>query len=367
MGVTELLSRLVRINSVNPEWGGPGEGEIAAWVKRFFEERNIETLVREILPGRPNVIARIPGRNPERRVVLEAHMDTVTAAGMTIPPFEPELRDGKLYGRGSVDVKAGLAAMMHAVSRIDSPPPCEIWLAAVIDEEHYYRGVLGLLEDLPGAEAAIVAEPTENRIVRANKGVLRFRIHARGKAAHSAMPHLGKNAIDEMAQVLLRLKKLHESLGRFRHPLVGSSTGSVGLIEGGTQVNIVPERCVITVDRRMIPGESASAILEEYRGLLADLDAELEAPYLVDEAMETPEAAAVVQTARRALGRLGGEPDTIGVPYGCDVTKLSRAGVPGIIFGPGSIDRAHTAAEYVEIDQLEAAALFYEAFIREFE
>jgi len=153
MSVIDTLAGLVRINSINPEWQGPGERAMADAVREFFEQAGIETWEVEVLPGRPNVLARLPGRDATRRVVLEVHTDTVSVADMTIPPFEPEIRDGRLYGRGACDVKAGLAAMMHAVRDIHESgevPPCEVIFAAVIDEEHAYRGVLGSL-DSPGA------------------------------------------------------------------------------------------------------------------------------------------------------------------------------------------------------------------------
>src|SRR5580692_12117841 len=159
----ETLTALVHINSVNCSYeGGPGEREIATWIRRFFEQRGIEVWEQEVFPGRPNVIARLPGRDPTRRVILEAHTDTVSVKGMTIPPFEPRVEDGKMYGRGSCDTKAGLAAMMHAVAGLHADgiqPPCEVWLAAVVDEEFSYRGVVKLCEGL-GGQAAIVAEPT---------------------------------------------------------------------------------------------------------------------------------------------------------------------------------------------------------------
>src|SRR5437870_7335637 len=159
--VIQTLADLVRINSVNSFYeGGAGEREIATWVRRFFEQRGIAVWEQEVFPDRPNVIARLPGRDPSRRVILEAHMDTVSVQGMSIPPFEPRVEDGKLYGRGSCDTKGGLAAMMHAVASLNEDgiqPPCEVWLAAAVDEEFSYRGVVKLCESLT-AQAALVAE-----------------------------------------------------------------------------------------------------------------------------------------------------------------------------------------------------------------
>ncbi len=372
----ESLSALVRIDSVNPEWGGPGEGRIAAHVEAFFAESGVPVAREEVLPGRPNVIARLPGRDGSRSVLLEAHLDTVSVADMTIPSFEPECRDGRLYGRGACDVKAGLAAMMHAVRDLwvaGEAPPCDVIFAAVIDEEHHYRGVTALIETLrrsgdPLPVAAIVAEPTELRLVRANKGVLRFRVRTRGRSAHSSKPHLGSNAIVAMAPVIEALARENDRLERaFVHPLLGPATLSIGLIEGGAQVNFVPERCVITLDRRLLPGEKGEEVLAGLDALLAPLEAEVERPaQLVDEAMETPAGASVVATASAVLAGMGEMADPVGVPFGCDVTKLSRAGIPGIIFGPGSIDQAHGAVEYVETSQVEKALDFYRRFLMEF-
>src|ERR1700761_5262653 len=163
MPLFDTLADLVRIESVNPAYGGPGEAEAARYVRRFFDQRGIETWEQEVFPGRPNVIARLPGRDPGRRIVLEAHTDTVSVQGMQIPPFEPRIENGRMYGRGSCDTKAGLAGMMHAVASLHEEgrqPPCEVWLAAVVDEEHTYRGVVSLCEGLTG-DAALVAEPTD--------------------------------------------------------------------------------------------------------------------------------------------------------------------------------------------------------------
>lgn len=366
MDLTELLSDLVRINSVNPEWGGPGEREIAIRVKRFFEDHRIEVEDHEVLPGRPNILARVPGKDSSRRVILEAHMDTVSADGMTIDPFDPAIRDGKLYGRGSVDVKAGLAAMMYAVANLNDPP-CDVWMAAVVDEEQAFQGVLDLIRQIPWAEAAIVAEPTSNRIVRATKGVLRWRINTRGTAAHSSKPHLGHNAIHEMAKVLLALEAFESSRSVEPHPLLGPPTLSVGTIEGGSQVNIVPDRCSINLDRRLLPGERVEEVIGAYEKVCHPYDCEFETPYLADEAMETEPDSPVVSRAALISEQLGLDTEAIGVPFGCDASKLSRIGIPSIVFGPGSIDQAHADVEFVALDQVETAARFYEAFCLSFE
>jgi acetylornithine deacetylase len=332
----------------------------------------MEVWEEEVFPGRPNVIARLPGRDPGRRLVLEAHTDTVSVKGMTIPPFEPLILDGKMYGRGSCDTKAGLATMMHAMASLKADgitPPCEVLLAAVVDEEFSYRGVVKLCESLK-ADAAIVAEPTEMRAVIATKGVLRCRIVVRGKSAHSSKPHLGVNAITHMARVIAAIEADNDRMAAVQHPLVGCGTCNVGVINGGVQVNFVPDICAIEIDRRLLPGERADDAVAHYRQLLqgiAGITAEVEEPLLlVDEALDTPVGSAVVQTASRVLREMGLNPDPCGVPFGCDASKLSRAGIPSIVFGPGSIDRAHTVDEYVELDQVEQALEFQRRFILSF-
>jgi acetylornithine deacetylase/succinyl-diaminopimelate desuccinylase family protein len=373
--VTDTLAELVRINSVNPAYGGPGEREIAGWVRRFFEERAIEVREEAVWPDRPNVIARLPGRDSTRRVILEAHLDTVSVQGMTIPPFEPRVAEGKLYGRGACDTKGGLAAMMHAVAEVKSRgiiPPCEIWLAAVVDEEFSYRGVVSLCAGLTG-QAAIVAEPTDLRAVIASKGVLRWRILVRGRSAHSGKPHLGVNAITHMARVVLALEEDHCRLADRAHPLLGPATCNVGVIHGGVQVNVVPDECIIEVDRRLLPGETADAVLAHYRNLLDELQArhpalqaEMEPPMLTDEALATPADSPVAQVARTVLKEMGRDDQLCGVPFGSDASKLSRQGIPSIVFGPGSIDHAHGAVEFVDVAEVQAAADFYRKFILRF-
>ncbi|MEK7787879.1 MAG: M20/M25/M40 family metallo-hydrolase, partial [Chloroflexota bacterium] len=224
------------------------------------------------------------------------------------------------------------------------------------------------------AAAAVVAEPTELRAVTTSKGVLRWRIRTRGRSAHSSKPHLGVNAVSHMARLVLALEEENLRLAGVVHPLLGPATVNVGVIHGGVQVNFVPDECVIEIDRRLLPGERVQGVLNHYAGMLAGLkarepafEAVMEPPMLVDEALETPVAAWVVQVASQVLGELRLDPVPVGVPYGSDASKLSRQGVPSIIFGPGSIDRAHAAVEYVECDQVLQAEEFYRRFMLRFE
>lgn len=378
----ETLADLIRINSVNAFYeGGPGEADVARYVERFFLEREIETWRQSVLEAhgtieaRSNVIARIPGHDSSRRIVLEAHMDTVSVQGMTIPPFEPKVQNGRMYGRGACDTKAGLAAMMHVLAHIQTSPikpPCDVLLAAVVDEEYSFRGVTRLCEDLK-AEAAIVAEPTDLRVAIASKGVLRWRILATGKAAHSSKSHLGINAIYHMARVVLAIEQDHAALARDPHPLLGPASCNVGKIAGGVQVNFVPDGCVIEIDRRLLPSESVSdvwihyeQILDGLKVIVPELDVRMEQPFLVDTAWMVDPSSSIVGVARHVSSELGLEDEPIGVPFGSDASKFGRAGIPTIIFGPGSIDQAHAAVEYIELKQVEQAFEFYRECSMEF-
>lgn len=374
--VLEILADLIRINSINLAYdNGRPEAECGDYVRRFFEGLGMETWEQEVAPGRPNRIARLPGAG-KGRVILEAHMDTASINGMTIPPFEPAVRDGKMYGRGSCDTKAGLAAMMDAVATLheqNQTPPCEVWLCAVSDEEFAFTGVSRLCQGLT-ADAAIVAEPTDLRCVIASKGVLRWRIRTRGKAAHSSKPHLGVNAIEHMAHVVLAIGAENAKLAAHTHPLLGPGTLNAGVIAGGVQVNFVPDGCAIEIDRRLLPGERVADVLAHHERMLSDLraripgfDAVQEEPMLADEALEPAADAKVAITAGRVLAAMGLDGTGAGVPYGSDASKLARIGIPSIIFGPGSIDQAHAAVEWVDCDQVVQAAEFHRRFLMEFQ
>jgi acetylornithine deacetylase len=371
MGLTAVrtLADLVGINSVNPAYAqGRPEAEIQAYVLDFFRQNGIPACEQPVMAGRANVIGKLPGRAPGKRIVFEAHSDTAGIEGMTVAPFTAEVRDGRLYGRGACDTKAGLAAMLHAIADLrhsGTAPEAEIWVVAAIDEEHSYRGVVRLLEGLQ-ADAAVVSEPTEMRLVVASKGCLRWRTVVCGKAAHSSKPHLGVSAIFGMARVLARLEADAGRLRAMSHPLVGSPTLSVGTIAGGSQVNIVPASCTIEIDRRLIPGEDPPQVFADYRQLIAelreqhpDLDVSLQPPDLEDWPLQTEIKSTLAEIGREVLRRHGLNGDPAGVDFGSDASKFAQAGVPSVILGPGSIDQAHTADEFVNLEELEKAFLVY--------
>ena len=380
--LSSTLADLIRINSINAFYDdGPGEAEIARYVETFFANRGIETWRQRVIDAngaieaRSNVIARLPGVDSSQRIVLEAHMDTVSVQGMTIPPFEPRVDGGLMFGRGSCDTKAGLAGMMHAVADLKEEgtvPPCDVLLAAVVDEEFSFQGVTMLCKELK-ANAAIVAEPTDLRVAIASKGVLRWRIHAQGKSAHSSKVHLGTNAIYHMARVVLAFEQDHAALSIAPHALLGAASCNVGKIAGGVQVNFVPDSCVIEIDRRLLPTESVPEVWKHYEHLIdrlkrevPEMEVRMEEPMLLDDAWTVDPTSAIVQAAQNVLSGMGENDQPIGVPFGSDASKLGRAGIPTIIFGPGSIDQAHAAVEYIDLQQVARASEFYRRCVLKF-
>jgi len=362
----KLLADLVALPSVNPGGravSGPGynEREVVNYIEAFLQQAGIDCERQEVLPDRENVLAVVEGRDPNRTLFLQSHTDTVAVEGMTIEPFQPVIRDGKLYGRGACDAKGQLAAMLTALVRVArrGRPPTNVAVIAGCEEEYRFRGVLKLVESGFRATAGVVGEPTELNLVIAHKGTVRWSLRTRGVAAHSSHPHLGRNAIYGMARIISALERYAEALQhRPAHPLVGPPTLSVTMISGGQQINVVPEECQITLDRRTIPGEDFEGVFADLRQYLREQveeEPEFE-PIIEDWSMEIPRDEPIVRRLEAIVRDVTGRtPEVGGVAYGTDASKFVRAGIPTVVFGAGSIRQAHTAAEYLELDQLEQA------------
>ncbi len=363
--VLQTLADLIRINSVNPHYAsGVPESEVMDYIEAFFGRRSINTWRQPVQPQRDNLIASIAGRDRTRKMIFEAHVDTVSVEGMTIAPFDPVLKNGRMYGRGACDTKSGLAGMMHAladVAQSATRPPCDVWFVATVDEEFAYRGVAEFCRDLEAATCAVavVAEPTEMQPIIASKGLIRWVIETTGVAAHSAKPQLGVNAITSMVHVLAALDHDNTQLSRRSHPLLGSATCSVGVIRGGIQVNLVPASCQVEVDRRLLPGETSDGVFQHYQAMIDQVMQEhpqvkaiMHPPMLTDLPLETPVDCAPVHELVRVLSDLGYQAKPAGMPFGSDASKFGAMGIPSLIFGPGSIDQAHTADEFVDCEQV---------------
>lgn len=376
--IVTLLSDLVAIESVNPAYKGGARGEVAVagYIANYLRGLNLEPTFQPVLGERANVLGHLRG-NGQATLIFEAHMDTVTLDPMP-DALTPRVNDGRLYGRGACDDKASLAAMLYALKLLQEHAAGEhadILLAAVVDEEVAYRGVLALVESKPNAQGAIVGEPTNLIPVVAHKGVVRFRIRTRGVAVHTSRLEQGNNAIYQMVEVIRALReKIEPRLPARSIPRLGAPTLSVSTIHGGLQVNIVPDECVIEIDRRTVPGETNEQVLREIDAVLDELrdreptfTIERLEPDLADFALDTPRGAKIAHTARAASELVRGDTEFGTAPYGTDASKLSElAHIPSIVLGPGDIAQAHTANEYVEIAQVVQAAEIYAQLACEF-
>lgn len=360
--VVELLQALVQIPSVNPE-GDPGvspggEEQLAHFVSDYLDHLGFETRLEEVETGRPNLIARAPGPDNRPRILLGPHLDTVGIVGMTIDPFAAEIADGKIHGRGTSDTKGSMAAMLWGL-RENAAKLAELPVA--VD----FIGFVGEESSQPGSrhfakhhaskyEFAIAGEPTSLEAVYCTKGCLWAIIGANGRATHASQPHLGENAI---LKLIDGIRDLHgpflDRLVESHHPVLGQSTMNVGVISGGTRANIVPDRATASLDIRTVPAlvqnKSAAEILAEFAGSLEIIHTAESPPMAMD-----PDHPWLVR-----LQKIIPDLTLTGAPWFSDAAHLSAAGLPSICLGPGSIDQAHTADEFITIADLEAGAQFF--------
>lgn len=361
--VEDIASALVRIPSVNPDGGDPGsphtgEAACAAWVEKFLRGCGAEVSLREVLPGRPNVVARFPSNQKNApRLLLAPHLDTVSVAGMTIDPFGGEIRDGRLWGRGATDTKGPMAAMLWALREARPILPSlshEIWFAGLVGEEAGQHGAKALAAQEP-FDFVIAGEPTSLHAVHAHKGSCWLHITARGRAVHASRPDSGDNAIYKISAAIDCLRRdILPLLSEKTDPVLGHSTLSVGTITGGTKVNIVPDHCECHVDIRLIPGMDPSFIPETLLARIPDLRITMRR----SEPLWTDPAHPLVQK----LGTLGSNP--VGAPWFCDAAIFASAGRPAIALGPGTIDDAHTADESILLSDLRGGADFFLRFLK---
>jgi acetylornithine deacetylase len=358
--LNDLLDQLVRIDSVNPSLipGAAGEAQLAQFVSDWLRKHGIGSILDEAAPGRFSVIARVPGSGGGRSLMLNAHLDTVGTGDMP-DALVPVVRDGRMYGRGTYDMKSGLAACMLALldaSRAELRG--DVILAAVADEEHASLGIQSVLRQVQ-ADAAIVTEPTSLQLCVAHKGFTWHEVTTVGRAAHGSRPDLGTDAIAHMGRVLGRLEDLQRELeSRPPHPLLGHASVHASLIQGGQELSSYPERCTLQVERRTLPGETLESIEAEWRALLAPLatDADFRAEQhviLVRGAFGVAEDASIVQTLHQQAEQvLGQAPAHIGLSFWMDAAFLAGAGIPTVVFGPHG-GGAHATEEWVDLASVE--------------
>jgi acetylornithine deacetylase len=351
----ELTERLVAIDSVNPTLveGAAGEAEIARFVASWLEEHGVAVELDDVVPGRPNVVGRVRGSGGGRTLLLNGHLDTVGLGGPDAG-VEPRVEGGRLYGRGSYDMKGSVAAMMVAAARAaELRLAGDLVVTLVADEEALSVGTERVAATV-GADAAIVVEPTDLRLAIAHRGFVWLDVETSGRAAHGSRYDLGEDAIVRMGSILVGLERLDQGLAeRPPHALLGRASVHASLIEGGTELSTYPDRCVVKVERRTLPGETVSAIEAELRALADGAEV---SPFFSREPLETPSDAPIVQLASRcAADVLGSAPELVGVPFWTDAALLAAAGIPTVVFGPRG-EGAHADVEWVELDDLERLA-----------
>jgi len=340
----QLTAALVAIDSVNPALvpGGAGEREIASFVAEWCEQHGLD--VEMLGDERPSIVATKRGSGGGRSLLLNGHLDTVGVAGMEAP-FEPRVTDGRLYGRGAYDMKGALAAILLAAT--DAPPlRGDVIVTLVADEELASIGTEAVVERVH-ADAAIVVEPTELCVAIAHRGFVGFELETAGVAAHGSRPDLGVDAIAKMGPILVALAELD---GRLQsgpsHPLVGSASLHASLITGGQELSSFPASCILTGERRTIPGETVEHVAQELRGIAGDAAA------LRIIAGRDPLTVQPDHPFVELVGRAAGVDGYAGAPFWTDAALIAGAGIPTVLFGPAG-EGAHAAVEWVELASLE--------------
>jgi acetylornithine deacetylase len=372
--VDTLLSDLVAIDSTNPDLvpGAAGEAEIAKYVAQWLEGAGLEVHIHESAPNRPNVVAIARGSGGGKTLLLNGHIDTVGAADMP-KALQPEVHNGCLYGRGAYDMKGGLTACMLAIAEAKKLKlRGDVILSAVVDEEYAGIGTMTITENYH-ADGAIVAEATHLQLIVAHRGFVWLDVETIGVAAHGSRPDLGVDAIMKMGPVLTGLETLHQSLQtRPPHPRLGHASLHASMIQGGREWSTYPERCVLSIERRTLPGETPELVKSEVEGIINPLkkaDPKFNAVVrtgLVRSPLETPEDAAIVQAVSAAGAHKLNHPlELTSVPYWTDAATLWNAGIPSVLFGPSG-SGAHAREEWVELDSVAACADVYLETARRF-
>jgi len=372
-----LTETLVRVDSRNPTLvpGAPGESGCAHVLAEVLGGWGFRLEWQEVVPGRANLIARIGTPDPGApSLMFNGHLDVVGVDGMDHPPFAPTVRDGNLYGRGSCDMKAGIAAMCVAAwQAAQQPLRGEIVVAAVIDEEFESLGTRALLDRGTRADIAVVTEPTRLAICPAHRGFVWLEFTCTGRAAHGSRYDIGVDAIQHAALLLGALERFQRTVLPTRtHPLLGRASLHASTIAGGVGWSTYPDRCVLRVERRTVPGETTASVLAEVDALLRDLrdtEPQLSVTVRVDTAQRPSDVATDAPLVQRlsaahrsALGRV---PPVEGLSAWTDAALLNDAGIPAVCFGPGDIALAHAATEYVPLVEIDSATAVLTAFARD--
>jgi len=364
--VVGLLRDLIRIPSVNPSLapGEPGgEAAIASFIRDWLAARGVKAALEEAAPGRPNVVGTI-GSGEGPALVLCGHIDTVGTEGMTIAPFDPRAEDGRIYGRGSYDMKCGVAALLSAGAALQQTGVTgTVTLALVADEEYSSLGAERFAARCR-ADGCILAEPTEGSLVIAHKGFVWATLKTEGRAAHGSRWDLGRSAIGMMGRIVAALEEFDGGVLRSReHPLVGPASMHCATIQGGTGLTTYAPECELKIERRTLPGETPEGVLEELRRVVAKVGekAEITLDFARPSLTCDPRSAIVRSVQGAAASVAGSPPKEIGVGYWTDAAIFANAGIPSVIYGPSGAG-AHEAVEWAEsASVVRCAEVLFEA------
>ena len=355
-----LLQELIRIPSVNPVLApdeSDGEAPLAAFARDWLADRGVVSWLEETAPGRPNVIAEV-GTDGGSTLVLCAHIDTVSAAGMTIPPFEPRLEAQRVYGRGSYDMKGGVAVVMASLAALsDADLTGKIMAALVVDEEHSSIGASDFVARHT-ADACIITEPTEGRLCLSHKGFVWSRVTTRGVAAHGSRWDLGVSAIGKMGRIVSELERFdRETLRQRTDPRLGPASLHCAVIEGGSGISTYAPDCILHVERRTLPGESLDHVRDELEAAVsaAGEEAMVDCYFQRTPMVCDPDAPVARAVRDAALNLTGRAPEEIGVGYWTDAAIFDAAGIPTVNYGPAGAG-AHAAVEWVDLDSVVICA-----------
>lgn len=359
-----LLRELVRSDSRNPALvpGAPGEGTVARRLADILETWGFDVRLDEVLPGRPNVVAVLRGQQSARSLLFNGHLDVVGVEGMTHPPFDAVERDGRIFGRGASDMKGGVAAMCAAAARMKGALRGDIIIAGVIDEEWESAGTRALVSSGIRATAAIVTEPTGLAMMPAHKGFVWIEVTVHGRAAHGSRWDIGVDAIRHAGLLLAELDGIDgTALPARTHPLLGRPSLHASTIAGGLGLSTYPDRCVVRVERRTIPGETVASVEQEISAACDRVRARRTA-FAADVRImfsqppsDVPVRAPICMALSEALGAHGLSTTPIGMSAWTDAALLNEAGIPAICFGPGDMGLAHAAEEYIPMAEIEQA------------
>ena len=358
-----LTRALVRVDSRNPLLvpNAPGERAVAELLAGVLSDWGFRVDLHDALPGRPNVVARV-GKAGGRTLMFNGHLDVVGVEGMTHAPWDATQWGDRVYGRGSSDMKSGVAAMCAAAARVAGEIDGEVIVAAVADEEYESAGTRSLIERGIRADAAIVTEPTTLSIMPAHLGFVWIDVTTHGRAAHGSRWDLGVDAIRHAGLVLSELDRFDaEELPKRRHTLLGRPSVHASMISGGTGMSTYPDKCTIQIERRTIPGESPELVRQEIESVCEraghkrdDFRADVKVTF-AQEPSDVAVTAPIVAALEGALRESNEEVRIQGMTAWTDAALLNAAGIPAICFGPGDIGLAHAAEEYVIVSEIERA------------